>query len=219
MTSSTTEQIEVLAPSPLSPATTCIFAAQATGAYAQTGLAVKVTPLSGAGAAPAPRTAESPLQLTLMPPAALLAQRDSGAPLLAVAKLTRQPLTYGDAKATATKPGPAMPAVLSVSRADASERGDAVRRFLQATGRACAADAKAGVKPWKAAGGKAKSGKQKTPGAALQPNLAAGDQPWGWQPPGQWTALVATLARQGTLKGAMSPDTAYSNEFLAGQGS
>lgn len=243
-TSSSEEQVTVAVHGPETPATVCFHAAHATGAYAQAGLKVSVNALSAA-AAPSGQLTSGTALLAVMTPVNLVEQRDGGAPFISVALVYGgAPLSWGavDPKKVTKKTeflhqrhlqaitgSPQAPAVLAATRDTVDSRGNVLRRFLQATGRACSTTAGyvAGWNEWVAAGGT--DGSQKT--KRLNPNkfhfastadrLAPGAKPhpWGWQQPAEWNALVLVLTKSGQLRGAIAPDTVYTNEFLAGEGS
>ena len=241
-TASSQEEVAVAVHSPETPATVCIHAAHATGAYTQAGLKVTVNSLPDA-AAPSGQLTSGTALLAVMTPLSLVEQRDGGAPFISVASLNNVPLTWGaiDPKKVTKKTkalhqrhqqaitGSAQaPAILAATRDSADSKGSTLRLFLQATGRACstAAGYVAGWNEWVAAGGKLGDKKPKKldvnkvkSTSPLVATNGTGSHPWGWQSPQQWTALVAALTASGQLRGAIAPDTVYTNEFLAGQGS
>lgn len=234
-TTKTDTAVTVALPAHPSPASLCLYAALENGGYAGSGLVVTLSPQANP-AAPLEMLGNGRADIAVTTPQTLINQRDGGAPLISVAALTRQTLSYGALKppgksaqaktarlrhASALVGGPNAPAVLVTSRANVSDHGAMLRRFLQATGRACQPTGSAvadGLKAWKKAGGRTRAGKEKASAAALAPNSARGGNPWGWQQPAQWTALVIALQTSGQLRGAIAPDTVFTNEFLAGQG-
>ncbi len=241
-TSSNQEQVTVAVHAPETPATVCIHAAHATGAYAQAGLAVTLNALPDA-AAPTGQLTSGTALLAVMTPLSLVEQRDGGSPFLSVASLVNVPLTWGalDPKKVTKKTAalhkrhlqaitgsPQSPAVLAATRDSVDAKGGLLRRFLQATGRACSTTAGyvAGWNEWVAAGGrlgakrpkKLDANKIKSGSSAVKLNPASKDHPWGWQSPAQWNALIAVMAKSGQLRGAIAPEVVYTNEFLAGEG-
>jgi hypothetical protein len=243
-TASAQDQVNVAVHAPESPATVCIHAAHATGAYAQAGLKVALNALPDA-AAPSGQLTSGTALLAVMTPLSLVEQRDGGAPFISVAHLNGEvPLSWGalDTKKVTKKTkalhqrhlqaitgSPKAPAVLAATRDSVDSQGNVLRRFLQATGRACSTTAGyvAGWNEWVAAGGTDGSKKPKkldpkkvhsgTPASKLAPG--AQTHPWGWQSPAEWNALILVMTKSGQLRGAIAPDTVYTNEFLAGEGS
>lgn len=242
-TASSQQQVTVAVHSPETPATVCIHAAHATGAYAQAGLNVALNALPNA-TAPSGQLTSGTALLAVMTPLSLVEQRDGGAPFISVAALNNVPLSWGaiDPKKVTKKTkglhqrhqqaitGSAnSPEVLAATRDTVDAKGSTLRLFLQATGRACSTPAGyvAGWNEWVAAGGKDGSKKPKkldpkkvkSVTALTNSNPATKAHPWGWQSPAQWSTLVAALAASGQLRGQIAPDTVYTNEFLAGEGS
>jgi NMT1/THI5 like len=220
----------VLAGKP-SAADACLFQAQSDGNFQKANLAVNlVVPQSPA--APLEMLGNGRALIAATTPTNVLTERRGGAPYVAVALLTSTPIDAiakasprsvkagkgHKAKAVAGAP---TPLVLVSTEAAVGHKGSLIRRLLQAAGRACAGGPKS-----LAAGRLALSSSQKANPTAGQLNPAAGPpitvplpgHPWGWQPPQQWAALDARLRSVGALAGAPSVGTAFSNEFLAGQG-
>ncbi len=234
-TVSSQEPVTVAVHAPETPATVCIHAAHATGAYAQAGLKVTLNALPDA-TAPSGQLTSGTALLAVMTPLNMVEQRDGGAPFISVAALNNVPLNWGalDPKKVTKKTkalqqrhleaingSPNAPAILAATRDTVDSNGSTLRLFLQATGRACSTPAgyAAGWNEWVAAGGKdgSKKPKKLDPKKAQVPPRVA-SHPWGWQSPAQWSTLVAALAASGQLRGQIAPDTVYTNEFLAGEG-
>ena len=211
----------------------CLATAQSTGAFKAAGVAVSFIPAQDTAASLEMLNSGRAL-LTVSTPKILATQRDGGAPYLSVAKLTRVPIQTGSTPkahaATANSIPATTPTILMATRDTVSSDGEILRRLLQAVGRSCRNTptklTASQIKTLKARAS-ALQKKHRTRQAAavkarLAPyvyaNTASGSNPWGWQPPAEWAALVASLRRSGTIKGAISPDTLYTNEFLAGQG-
>jgi len=220
----------VLAGKP-SAAELCLFQAQADGNFQKANLKVDlVVPQSPA--APLEMLGNGRALIAETAPAKVLTERRGGAPYVAVALLTTTPINATPKSAAhrtkavkGRKPKPAQgtptPLVL-VSTEDAiGQKGSLVRRLLQAAGRSCAGGQKS------LAGGTAAliSAQKANPAVApLKPPAGppvtspSSGHPWGWQPPEQWIALETRLRSAGALEGAPSVRTAFTNEFLAGQG-
>ena len=220
----------VLAGKP-SAADVCLFQAQADGNFQKANLAVDLV-VPPSPAAPLEMLGNDRALVAETTPAKILTERRGGAPYVAVALLTATPInttpkppTHHGKASKGHKPkttaGVPTPLVLASTEAAAGHKGSLVRRLLQAAGRACAGGPKS-----LAGGTAALASAQKSNSTAPILSPPAGPpvtaptsaHPWGWQPPQQWAALDARFRSAGSLTGAPGVRTAFTNEFLAGQG-
>ncbi|MSW87705.1 MAG: hypothetical protein F2799_02635 [Actinobacteria bacterium] len=231
-TPSTLTPVTVSMPPILAQKTRCLTAAQTTGAFTKAGLYVNLTaePIQ---AVPIQMLTSGRADLAVTTPDELVRSRDGGSPLISVAQLTRIQLQHGSEKSAGPKTSTAQtlgsPTILVATRDTVTGHGSTLRRFLQAVGRSCTnalppKPSAAELKKLKAKGAKAaKRHKGKVviaePAIFVYANTARNGHPWGWQSPAEWDALVRNLAKAGKLRGAVAPDTVFTNEFLAGEGS
>jgi len=231
-TSSTLTPVTVSMPPILSQKTRCLTDAQTTGAFTSAGLYVNITAQPNQ-AAPIKLLTSARADLAVTSPAELVTLRDAGSPLISVAQLTRVPLQQGTDNPKTARSATAQtlgsPTILVATRDTVTGRGSMLRRFLQAVGRSCtnlppkqpsAAEMKK-LKAKAAKAAKAHKGKvvHAEPAIFVFANTARNGHPWGWQSPADWDTLVRNLAKAGKLRGAVAPDTVFTNEFLAGEGS
>lgn len=208
------------------PAAVCLFQARETGAFGEAGLDVTILSPSSA-AAPLEMLGNGRADLVEIRPDQVLVARSSGAPFVSVALLTRTPI---DSPATATpragagKPRPRAvpaPAILAATEEFVSSSGSVVRRLLQAAGRACDVPRDRltpGFRALARARADARQAPQADPPAGPPVTQPAGERPWGWQEPSDWDALVARMRASGRISPRGAPNTAWTNEFLAGEG-
>jgi hypothetical protein len=212
-----------------SPAEVCLYQARQTGAFAAAGLNVSLVVPSNP-AAPLEMLGNKTADLAEAEPQKLLTDRAGGAPFLSVALLTTTPISHlpePTAKPVkrargkkASVPLQVSPMILAATRETIGTKGSVLRRILQAAGRACAGGAST-LKPGltaAAASHPASAGAARNPRPGPPLTTPRGSHPWGWQPPTEWKSLEAQLRSTGKLTGPVSANTAFTNEFLAGQG-
>jgi len=215
----------VLAGKPQSAAV-CLFQARETGAFTEAGLEVAIISPASA-AAPLEMLGNGRADLVEIRPDQVLTARSSGAPFVSVALLTKTTIdspvkTTPRPKAgkPRARPVPA-PVVLAATEEFVSSSGSVVRRLLQAAGRACDVPRERlapGLKALARARTEARQAPQADPPAGPPVTEPADDRPWGWQPPADWDALVAGMRASGKISARGAPNTAWTNEFLAGEG-
>lgn len=213
-----------------SPAEVCLYQARQTGAFAAAGLNVSLVVPSNA-AAPLEMLGNKTADLAEAEPQKLLTDRAGGAPFLSVALLTTTPISHLPGPTPkpvkrargkkASVPVQLSPMILAATRETIGTKGSVLRRILQAAGRACAGGAST-LKPSliaiSAASHPASAGAARNPRPGPPLTTPRGSHPWGWQPPTEWKSLEAQLRATGKLTGPVSANTAFTNEFLAGQG-
>lgn len=219
------------------PADLCLFQARANGEFAAAGLDVTLLSPNSA-AAPLEMLGNGKADIVETRPDQVLTERDAEAPFVSVALLTTTPID-GPVKATPAAPAPKKaegkpgktskpkpapvpaPSVLVSTEEFISSNGSVVRRLVQAAGRACAAPrarlAK-GSGELAVARREASRAPQSNPPAGPPVTTPAGGKPWGWQSPSDWLELVASMRKSGKIAARGAPNTAWTNEFLAGQG-
>lgn len=221
----------VLAGSP-SATDICLYQALAGGQFAEAGLQVSIL-VPTSPQAPLEMLGNGRADLVELTPAQVLKSRADGAPFVSVALLTATPILGASAdprakpspNRTGSRPGkrPATKSalVLAGTADELGAKGSIVRRLLQAAGRACSGG------PSSLAKGTAAIAKARTVNADAQdrkPRTGApqtvprASRPWGWQSPDQWNALAARMRQAGDLGGNSPAATAFTNEFLAGEG-
>lgn len=112
--------------------------------------------------------------------------------------------------------------VLAVSEKTAQDRGDVIRRFMQALQRGAAAvkaDPAAGVTPLLAANRELDRGLQTAVVRATLPAFfpTQKGRPFGWQDPEEWRAYGAWMRENGLVENPPS-QAVLTNEFLPGEG-
>ena len=229
--SSPPDAITVVLAGPPSPADLCLFQAQADGNFRKANLNVDLA-VPQSPAAPLEMLGNGRALIAEATPSKVLTERRGGAPYVAVALLTTTPIDatpkasaqHGKAKRahkSATTPDGSTPIVLVSTEAAVGHKGSLVRRLLQAAGRACAGGPRSLLDVTKAVASADTSNPTSpklNPPAGPPVTAPLTSRPWGWQPPQQWAALDRRLRSTGSLNGSPSVGTAFTNEFLAGQG-
>lgn len=112
--------------------------------------------------------------------------------------------------------------VIVARQADLANRGSRVRRFVQALGRGWASarsDPRGAVKALVAANRDLDPRLQLASVKATLPVVFPGSgRPFGWQDPREWDRYAKWMYDNRLLRHPPLPDTAFTNEFLAGQG-